>query len=157
MLALALAVVAFLPAKGVFVPNESLAGIHLGDSPAQVRAAVGTRYTVCRGCARPSWFYLEPAGFKGAESGLGVTFRDGRVVAVYTLGMPRGWHSTTGVEVGDDQSRLSRLYGRSLKLTECIGFMAHSTRRPGSVTTYFTQESFVTGFALTVPSETVCR
>jgi hypothetical protein len=157
MLALALAVAAFLPSNGVLVPNESLAGIRLGDTPAHVRATIGSSYTVCRGCARPSWFYLRPKGFAGAESGLGVTFRDGRVVAVYTLGMPRGWHSSTGVAVGDDQSTLNRRYGGSLKLTTCIGFMAHSTRRSGTVTTYFTQESFVSGFALTVPSETVCR
>jgi hypothetical protein len=35
--------------------------------------------------------------------------------------------------------------------------MAHSRRGPHAVSTFFTMESFVTGFALTLPSEPVCR
>jgi hypothetical protein len=153
VLALALAVVALLPTKGVLVPAQSLAGVRLGDTPAEVRAQVGRHYSVCRSCDAPSWFYFASRGFSGAESGLGVTFRSGRVVAVYTLGVARGWRSTSGIRVGDEQARLAR----SLRLTPCIGFTAHSVRGPRSVTTYFTQEQRVSGFALTRPSETVCR
>jgi len=157
MLAAALAAAALLPAQGVLVPQQSLAGIRLGDTPARVRTAVGTRYEHCRSCAAPTWFYFRTNGFQGAETGLGVTFRANRVVAVYTLGMPRGWRATTGIRVGDEQKRLLKLYGSSLKLTPCIGFMAHSMRRASTVTTYFTQDAFVSGFALTRPGETVCR
>ena len=157
MLAAALAAAALLPAQGVLVPTQSLAGVRLGDTPAQVRAVVGSGYQRCRPCAAPTWFYFRTNGFQGAETGLGVTFRSGRVVAVFTLGMPRGWRTTAGIRVGDDQHRLAKLYGSSLKLTPCIGFMAHSMRRASTVTTYFTQDAFVSGFALTRPGETVCR
>jgi hypothetical protein len=156
VLALALVLVAFLPSKGVLVPHESLAGVRLGDTPAHVRSTVGTRYTVCTSCDSPSWFYFASAGFSGGETGLGVSFRKGRVAAVYTLGFPRGWRTTKGLKVGEEQERMRTLYGR-MKLTECVGYMAHSRRGPKAVTTFFTMESFVSGFALTLPSEPVCR
>jgi hypothetical protein len=157
VLALVLAVAAFLPSSGVLVPHESLAGVRLGDSPAEVRTVLGSRYTVCKACAAPSWFYFRRGDFTGDESGLGVSFRKGRVTAVYTLGYLRGWRTPQGLKVGQDQQRMRRLYGSTLHLTECVGYMAHSRRGPKAVTTFFTVEAFVSGFALTLPSEPVCR
>jgi hypothetical protein len=157
MVALALVLAAFLPSKGVLVPNQSLAGVHLRDTPAQVRAAVGTRYSVCKSCASPSWFYFREGTFSGGETGLGVSFRHNRVAAVYTLGYPVGWRTAQGLKVGQDPERMRTLYGRSLRLTECVGYMAYSARGTKAVTTFFTMESFVSGFALTLPSESVCR
>jgi hypothetical protein len=156
-LAIVAAVAGFLPAQGTFVPHESLAGVRLGDTPAQVRTAIGTRYTVCKTCDSPSWFYFTRAGFSGGESGLGVSFRQGRVAAVYTLGYPRGWRTPKGLKVGQEERRLLKLYGGGMSITECIGYMAHSRRGPGVVSTFFTMDAFVSGFALTLPSEPVCR
>ena len=157
MVVLALVLASLLPSKGVFVPHESLAGIRLGTTPAQVRAKLGSHYTVCKDCASPSWFYFRNTGFTGNETGLGVSFRRGRVAAVYTLGYPRGWRTPQGLVVGQEQQRLPKLYGSQLRLSVCIGYVAHSQRRPTSVSTFFTMESFVSGFALTLPSEPVCR
>jgi hypothetical protein len=157
MLALVLAIAAFLPSHGVLMPQQSLAGVRLGDTPAQVRATIGTRYSVCKTCDSPSWFYFTRADFRGGENGLGVSFRKGRVAAVYTLGYPVGWRTTQGLKVGQEQKRLIELYGGSLSPKECVGYMAHSKRGPKAVTTYFTMETFVSGFALTLPSEPVCR
>jgi hypothetical protein len=157
VVALIFAVAAFLPSPGVFVPQQSLAGVRLGDTPAQVRATIGTRYSVCKECDSPSWFYFVRGDFRGGENGLGVSFRKGRVAAVYTLGYPIGWRTPQGLKVGQEQKRLVKLYGGSLAMTECVGYMAHSKRSPKAVTTYFTMEAFVSGFALTLPSEPVCR
>jgi outer membrane protein assembly factor BamE (lipoprotein component of BamABCDE complex) len=41
-----------LPARGALVPDRSLGGIRLGETQAQVRAALGSSFGVCRGCAR---------------------------------------------------------------------------------------------------------
>jgi hypothetical protein len=157
VLALALVVAAAsLPSHGVLVPFDSLAGVRLGETRAQVRTTIGTRYTVCTSCDEPSWFYFTGAGFQGGETGLGISFRGDRVAAIYTLGQPRGWRTAQGLRIGEDQARLRKLYGR-LKLNECVGFMAHSAQKRGTVTTFFTTESFVSGFALTAPGEPVCR
>jgi hypothetical protein len=150
MLALALVVAAFLPSKGVLVPQQSLAGIHLGDTPAAVRAAVGSRYTVCGSCDQRTWLYFGAT----RESGLGVGFRGGRVAAVYTLGSPAGWRSTDGLRV----RRLAEpLPPRYRKVAACYGYIARSQRTSTSVTTVFVIDDHVSGFALTRPSEPVCR
>jgi hypothetical protein len=156
MLVLALAAAVFLPSHGVLVPSESLAGVRLGDTPAQVRAAVGTQYTVCKGCDRRSWFYFKPAGWRTGETGLGVSFRRNRVSAVYTLGSPRGWRTAQGLKIGQLQERVRPLYGE-LRMTSCIGYSALSIRRPRAVTAIYTIEAVVSGFALTLPSEPVCQ
>jgi hypothetical protein len=150
MLALALVVAAFLPSKGVLVPQQSLAGIHLGDTPAAVRTAVGGRYTVCGGCAQKTWFYFGAT----RESGLGVGFRGGRVSAVYTLGSPAGWRSTDGLRLLQLTERLPPRYR---KVAACYGYIARSERTPRSVTTIFVIDNYVSGFALTRPTEPVCR
>jgi len=152
MLTAALALALSLPSPGVLVPNESLAGVHLRDTPAAVRARIGKRYTVCKGCERPTWFYFSNT----LESGLGVTFSRNRVSAVFTLGSPPGWRTSQGLRVGEDTGRIARLYG-STRLTSCVGYDARSFRRPTSVTTIYSVESYVSGFALTLPSESVCR
>ena len=151
MLALVLALASLLPAKGVLVPRESLAGVRLGDTAAQVRTALGPRYVPCgASCPRPTWFYFDDT----RESGLAVAFRARRVVAVYTLGSPRGWRTSDGLRIGRIAERLPRRYA---KLTICTTSLAHSERTARAVTTIYVSESYVTGFALSLPSEPVCR
>jgi hypothetical protein len=152
MLTAALALALSLPSPGVFVPHESLAGVHLRDTPTAVRARVGKGYTVCKGCDRPTWFYFS----KSLESGLGVTFRNNRVAAVYTLGSPPGWRTSQGLRIGQETERIATLYGAT-RMSGCIGYQARSVRRTTSVTTIYSIESYVSGFALTLPSEPVCR
>src|SRR4051812_29598847 len=116
MLALAVFLAAVLPPNGLLVPHQSLAGVRLGDTPAHVRATVGTRYTVCTSCAQPRWFYF-PAT---RESGPGVSFRRSRVAAVYTLGSPKGWRSTEGLRVGKPAEPLPERYA---KVAACYGYV----------------------------------
>ena len=84
---------AALPRTGVLVHGESLAGVELGDSEAEVRALWGRHFTVCSGCDGTTWFYIYPTG---DPFGAAVKFRDGRVTAVFTLGAPTGWRDDEG-------------------------------------------------------------
>ncbi len=70
------------PRQGLVVPGKSLGGLALGATRAEVRAAWGTRYGVCRDCRAQTWYFnlkrFEPQG-------AGVTFRRGRAVALFTM------------------------------------------------------------------------
>ena len=90
------------------------------------------------------------------SAGAAVTFRDGRVSAVFTLGVPRGWHTSRGVALGDPAEKVQAVYGR-LPWSRCIGYGALSIRRAGVVASIYTYGESVYGFALTRPSEPVCQ
>jgi len=77
--ALALALTLLLPKHGTLVPFQTLGGVRLGMSPAQVQAAWGTRFGRCRGCAEPTWYYTYRAF---TPTGAGVSFRAGKVDSV---------------------------------------------------------------------------
>ena len=94
MLALAAAVLLALPAQGVLVPGQSLAGVRLGMPEAQVRRALGPHIGVCRGCPRRT-LYFTYAPFNAV--GVGVELVRRRAVAVYTLWSPSGWQTRDGV------------------------------------------------------------
>jgi hypothetical protein len=167
-LALALAVpqhnvgasAATLPLRGVLVPGKALAGVSLGDSVATVQSRWGTRYRVCGTCNEPAsgrktlfYTYMRDAQSLGAA----VTFnKAGKVVAVFTLGSPAGWHTQEGLLLGEQIDRVIDLYGQ-LKWRVCIGYGALSMRRPGIVTSIYTNGEAVYGFALTAPNEPVCQ
>ena len=109
MVAVALVAVALgLPAKGVVVPGASLAGVQLGATQAQVRAAWGRRYGRCRDCAQPTWYYT----YRDFQpQGAGVTFRNGRATALFTIWSPPGWHTNRGLTVGQSEAQVTALYG----------------------------------------------
>lgn len=141
------------PAQGVLAPGNSLGGIRLGDTPATVRTRWGRAYTRCAICPRPTWLF---ALRRGSAAGAAVSFRDGHVSAVFTIGVPRGWRTTRGLTLGDPADRVQRMYG-VLPWSRCIGYGALSIRRPGAVSSIYTYGESVYGFALTGPSEPVCQ
>ena len=143
--------VAKLPTDGVFVPGKSLAGVALGDTTADVRAQWGSHYTVCEGCNPTTWFYFDSAT---SDAGVAVAFRQGQVTAVFTLGSPEGWHTTDGLRVGEIFATFNDPRGTT---TACSGYGAISTRSADAVTSILTQGQAVYGFALTRPSQPVCR
>jgi hypothetical protein len=142
-----------LPLRGVLAPGQSLGGVRLGDTQLSVRARWGPRFTHCAVCTRPTWLY---AYGKGSPAGAAVSFRAGRVSAVFTLGVPRGWRTSRGVALGDPADKVLRVYG-ALPWSRCIGYGAVSIRRPGVVSSIYTYGESVYGFALTLPSEPVCQ
>jgi len=143
---------AAVPAKGVLSPGKSLGGVKLGDTTAAVRARWGSRYELCRVCERTTWLYTSPARRTGAA----VSFRSGRVTAVFTLGSPAGWRTTQGLELGDATTHAMDLY-KGFAWNRCIGYGALSLRGRNVVTSIYTYGESVYGFALTRPSEPVCQ
>jgi hypothetical protein len=144
-----------LPKHGVLQFGKKLAGIGIGDTDSKVRALWGTKYEVCPNCSSETWYYLYG---KSDPLGAGVTFKAGRVVAVYTLGAPMGWRTTDGLVVGDQVARAKSLYG-SFAWHVCFGYVA-MTKPAGSTKTsiYLNMTGdAVAGFALTARSEPVCQ
>ena len=145
--------VAALPERGVLVSGRSLAGVELGDSMAKVKALWGGRFTRCGTCRPAMWFYWYPP--PADPQGAGVQFSHGRVVAVFTLGSPAGWHTETGIRVGQILDNPTKPGSRWLS---CAGYSAKATRTtPDAVTSILTQGSAVYGFALTRPSVSPCH
>jgi hypothetical protein len=149
-----------LPLRGVLVPGRSLAGVSLGDTLQTVKTRWGTSYRVCKSCnekasGRQTWFYTY---LRDAQSlGAAVNFnRQGKVVAVFTLGSPAGWRTQEGLLLGEQIDRVVDLYGH-LKWRVCIGYGALSMNKPGIVTSIYTNGEAVYGFALTAPNEPVCQ
>lgn len=145
-----------LPRFGVLVSGQSLGGVHLGDTRAQVRAlwGVGQPVARCEGCRPVVWYYSYPTG---DPVGAGIQFSGGRVVAVFTLGSPPGWHTEAGIKVGQLIGNQFEDAATSVWKT-CIGFSAKSTRTsPDAVTSILTQGAVVDGFALTRPSISPCQ
>jgi hypothetical protein len=144
---------ATLPARGVLAPGKSLGGIELGATQTRVRSSWGSRYTLCAVCKRATWLYT----YRGrSTAGAAVSFRNGKVAAVFTLGVPSGWHTSRGISLGDPADRVHSVYG-ALPWSRCIGYGAVSIRRSGSVASIYTYGDSVYGFALTLPSEPVCQ
>jgi hypothetical protein len=144
---------AALPRQGVLVHGESLAGVQLGDTEADVRALWGQDFDYCSHCAVKTWLYLYP---NGDPFGAGVRFRDGRVIAVFTLGAPSGWHDDHGLRVGELLQPPEPGKGDEI-WRGCLGYGAKSTRDGEAVSSVLTQGLAVYGFALTRPSEPVCQ
>jgi hypothetical protein len=145
---------AALPQKGVLVPGKSLAGVKLGDSQLRVLQLWGDQFRVCDWCDEQTWFftYRDPDGI-----GAGVSFRNNRVVAVFTLGTPFGWKTTGGLQLGESLTRIDAVY-EAPKWRTCIGYVAMTVARtPSVVTSIYTDGNTIYGFALTHPAQPVCQ
>lgn len=141
------------PRAGVLVAGERLGGVSLGTTAAQVRAAWGTRYGVCRSCGETTWYF----NFRPFEpQGAGVELRRGRVAAVFTLWSPAGWRTSNGVRVGDTVVRVTELYG-PLTRVECGTYYALTIPSRAAVSAVYVVEESVWGFGLLRRGVPVCR
>ena len=145
MLLAALAVAAALPQGGLVVPGRSLGRVALGDTPAQVRAAWGSSFGVCRRCAHRTWYFTYR---RFAPAGAGVEFRRNRVFSAFTLWQPKGWHTRAGVLVGDPVQDITAAYGPLFR-TDCGAYYALTMRRRGVTTAFYVLDEKVWGFGLT--------
>ena len=141
------------PRGGLVVPGKTLGGLALGVTKAQVRAAWGTRYGVCRDCPAETWYFnirrFEPQG-------AGVAFRKGRAVALFTVWSPPGWRTSQGLRIGDPEFRVSTVYGTLLR-TDCGRYSALTMRNKGVTTAIYVVDQQVWGFGLSRPGQPVCR
>ena len=154
MVAAALTALAlFLPQPGVVVPGRSFAGLHLGATGAQVRAAWGPRFGRCRSCPRPTWYFT----YKGFEpQGVGVSFRNGAADAFFTVWAPPGWRTNRGLTVGDPEARITQLYG-VLPRAECGTYAALVLRRGRTDTQFYVYQQEVWGFGLSPAGAPPCH
>ena len=141
-----------LPRKGELVTGVSLGGIRLGATQADVRGTWGSGFVRCASCSLPTWYYTYPDEPVGAA----VAFRQGKVVAVFTLGSVFGWRTREGLAVGELIERVVDIYPQ-LQARGCTGYSAFSTRSRDAVTSVYVFGEVVYGFALSRPSEPVCQ
>jgi hypothetical protein len=147
------AAAASLPPEGRLVPGRSLGGLRLGETAKQVRAQLGRRYGVCRGCATTTWYFTYRPF---TRSGLAVELRRGRVSALWTIWQPRGWRTPKGLRLGALQEQVNALAGPLVPLV-CSGYDA-LTRDSGSVrTAYYVVDGKLWGFGLLRRSANPCR
>jgi hypothetical protein len=142
------------PREGVLVPGRSLGGVSLGMTSAQVRAAWGSRYGVCRDCEGRTTWYFNRVRFE--PEGAGVELRRGRVAAVFTLWKPSGWRTQDGLTLGDPEARITEVHG-ALTRTECGGYSALTLPRSSAVTVFYVFDGTLWGFGLTRPDVPTCR
>jgi len=142
-----------LPNAGVVVPGESFAGLRLGATPAQVRAAWGSRFGRCRGCSTPTWYFT----YKGFQpQGAGVAFVHGQVSSLFTLWAPPGWRTNRGLTIGQPEASVTSLYG-SLPRTDCGTYAALVLRRGGVDTQFYVYQGTVWGFGLSRAGARPCH
>lgn len=154
MIGLALTALALaLPQHAAVVPGKSFAGLRLGATAAQVKAAWGARFGRCRGCAQPTWYFT----YKRFEpQGAGVSFRNGVADAFFTIWSPPGWHTSAGLAVGDPEAKITQLYG-VLPRAECGTYSALVVRRGGSDTQIYVYAQEVWGFGLSPAGAPPCH
>ena len=154
MLAAALVGLALgLPVKGVVVPGQTFAGLRLGATQAQVRAAWGPRFGRCRGCPQPTWYFT----YRDFQpQGAGVTFLNGRATALFTIWSPPGWRTNRDLEVGEPEGRITALYG-ALPRTECGTYAALVIRGSRIDTQIYVYKNEVWGFGLSLAGSPPCH
>jgi hypothetical protein len=142
-----------LPTQGLVIPGASFAGVRIGDSMQRVRMVWGTDYQLCKYCVDPTWLYE----YRGAEPlGAAVRFERGKVVAAFSLGSPAGWRTKDGLDMGDPIGNVYQRYN-STGTTRCIGFDAVTVRTGKVVTAFYSAAGVIYGFAMVIPSMTVCQ
>jgi hypothetical protein len=150
---LAAAAVGSFPHAGVLVVGQSLGGVRLGMPPAQVTQHWGANHGICQGCRERTWYY-NYAPF--TEKGAGVSFRRGRVAAVFTLWQPSRWRESGGLLMGEDLRRLRARF-KPLRRTVCDGYQTLAYRAPGSVTDFYVVDGRIWGFGLRRRGVPPCR
>lgn len=172
------------PSRGIVVPGQSIAGLTVGMTEAQVAAKWGHGYEICVSCGKQLvWLYeykgSEPLGaavkfdapapkgstntksVKGiAPSGnlLGAATPPGnsKVIAIFTLGSPTGWGIPGKVQTFGPITDVYNVYG-NLGTVQCIGYVALTAKVGQNTFSFYTSSGVIYGFALTGPKEPPCQ
>jgi hypothetical protein len=140
------------PTGGAFTPGESLAGVELGMTRSDVKAAWGRRHGVCRDCQEPTW-YVNEAPFK--PQGTGVVFAGGRVVHTFTVWKPDGWATPEGLALGDPAGDIGATYGELAEI-DCGDYLALVDNDPDATSVFYVYEEEVWGFGLVARGRSPC-
>jgi hypothetical protein len=139
-------------AQARFLPGESLDGIGIGMTRAEVTAEWDARHGVCRDCDRQTWYFNERP-FE--PQGTAAVFERGRVVHVFTVWRPDGFETPDGLELGAAAAEIARAAG-PLDRRECDGYYALLDEGSDATTVYYVYRSRLWGFGLTVPDASPC-
>ncbi len=142
-----------LPARGVVVPGVSFAGVKIGDTQKRVRALWGNRFESCKYCKDTTWLYEYQFG---EPLGAAARFQHNRVVAVFSLGSPAGWKTDKGLAMGDPIANVYQYYSTT-GTTRCVGFDAITAKTGKYVTAFYSAAGVIYGFAIVIPTMTVCQ
>jgi hypothetical protein len=143
---------AALPREGLLVQGQTLGGIAVGMTKAEVRRLWGKRFGRCRDCVDETWYYTyEPFEPEGA----GVAFRRGRVERVFTLWQPQGWYTRGGLELGDPEAEATRILG-ALVRRHCVRYSALIIPGRRAQTAIYLYDGEVWGFGVTRPGVSPC-
>ncbi len=154
LLAVAAPAAAAPPTAGVLVPGTSLGGLRIGATKVQVERAWGRRaYGRCTGCRHETWYFNY---FAFQPGGVGVEFRDGRAVALFTIYQPPGWRVSKGLSLGAPVERVRARY-RGLVRHECEGYYALILARARTITSFYVLDERLWAFGLSRSGLDVCR
>jgi len=145
--------VAAPPTAGVLVPGSSLGGLRLGATTAQVEAAWGRAYGICDTCPQETWYFNY---FAFQPRGVGVEFRRGRAVALFTLHSPPGWRTRAGLTLGAPVSDVRTRYPVATRV-ECDGYQVLVLRRGAATTAFYVLRERLWAFGLSRPGIPLCR
>jgi hypothetical protein len=141
------------PKAGTLVPGHSLGAVRLGETAARVRAALGSTYGVCRGCAVTTWYFTyRPFD----RHGLAVELVGGRVSGVYTIWEPSGWRTSRGLRLGASEAELQTLAGPLVPIA-CSGYDARILDEGDVRTVYYVLRGRLWGFGLLPAHANPCR
>lgn len=146
------AAIGSLPHGALFVPGRSLAGVSIGEPAQQVRTALGG-HGLCENCATTTWYFTYA---KFTQPGLAVEFRRGRVVAVYTIWEPGGWHTPGGLALGAVEAQVTRA-AEPVAPIQCPGYTAYIHDRAAVRTVYYVVAGKLWGFGLMRAGTIPCR
>ncbi|MFN2471871.1 MAG: hypothetical protein ABR583_12980 [Gaiellaceae bacterium] len=85
-----------------------------------------------------------------------MSFRGGRVAAIFTHWSPPGWRTMGGIRIGDPVARVVKRHG-ALPRTPCSTYSVLTLRRRGVVTSFYVVDERVWGFGLATTRMGVCR
>jgi len=140
------------PTGGTFTPGQSLAGVELGMTRAQVLETWGQRHGECRDCRQPTWYFNE-SPFQ--PEGMGVVFSSGRVVHAFTVWKPVGWSTPEGLELGQQAGEIGATYGE-LAEEDCLDYVALVQEDPTATSAFYVYDEQVWGFGLMAPGRSPC-
>jgi hypothetical protein len=140
------------PTGGTFTPGQSLAGVELGMTRAQVLEAWGQRHGECGDCRQTTWYFNE-SPFQ--PEGVGVVFRGGRVVHAFTVWKPEGWSTPEGLELGQQAGEIGATYGE-LAEEDCLDYVALVREDTDSTSAFYVYDEQVWGFGLMAPGRSPC-
>jgi hypothetical protein len=132
------------PRHGTVVPGASLGGVSVGAPMKAVIARWGRGFGSCHGCRATTWYYNYE---RFRPQGVGVSFRKGRVDALFTLWQPSGWHTSRGIVIGDDVAQVTTVYG-ALDRRDCTGYYTLILHTRSGVTEFYVVDERLWGFGV---------